>query len=681
MTRSDLPTETESESFAPLAWVLLGALVAVVVAWVLRRSTWYLSIDQFGYLTFAEDLAQGRLAHSWAFFDVLDRYLPAGAAVDVLGQSYVYEEGRAYSRYAPGFPLLLALVRWAFGPEAVHLVNPIFSGALLLTVFALGRQAFRSVWWGLVGALLVTLLPTYVLLWSLSPLRDVPAHTAALAALALLFPAGRAGRRRAAVPLAAGVLLGVATTIRVDALLYAIPAAGLAWLGRPWRRSELLGLGAGLALGLLPLLAFNAIATGNPFWPTQAMELDDVLSLAPPASEMRGGAGLPDGRGAETSGAFAWAGLGVASAHAQSERVLDGSGGRDGGPRLRGVPHRPDGVQGGGLRLSHLAGTLPENLAAYAAGFGVLGMLLALLGAAGALRRNIALFVGTVPYVVTSLLFFSLWTRADPRYLLGAILLTTLLVTNGAAASFRFLTRQAEHRGGGRWAAAAAGVAVAVVAGLTVDVHENSARPWVLAVLGGTLFLSAPATVAWPAARRASWGMVVAVALSLVVGWRTVGGLAVRGSFQAAQVEAAREAFARHVDEPAVIITSAAIGRPAENINYYTSASAVYLEELLRWRLRPRRVLDLNAEAGLSTYLLLPPGDARRWTHSAFLYPWFEPQLVVDIPAEEARGWFVASAGHEGVPLWLVRMQPRPARVPMPRLPTLTRRGGSEGSR
>ena len=43
-----------------------------------RRTTWYLAIDQFGYLTFAEDLAHGaRRRHDWELLPALRPLLPA----------------------------------------------------------------------------------------------------------------------------------------------------------------------------------------------------------------------------------------------------------------------------------------------------------------------------------------------------------------------------------------------------------------------------------------------------------------------------------------------------------------------------------------------------------------------------------------------------------------------------
>lgn len=648
MTPAESPSAPREPARALAVGLLLGLLV-VVVLWVARRTTWYLSIDQFGYLTFAKDLSEGRMAHAWPFLPILEAFLPAGASVDILGQSYVYDEGGAYSRYAPGFPLLLALVQLGFGPGAVHGVNPVAAGLLLAVMFWLARRTLDSSWWALVVSLMVTLFPTYVLLWSLSPLRDVPAHTAAMTSLALLLPV--AGRASGPARAAAGVALGFAISTRVDAVLYGIPVAGLLWLQGPWRARDLVGIFLGVLAGLTPLLAYNSIATGNPLWPTQAMELHEVFSMTGPLQ------GWLDRL-------HEWA---APVAHAAEEALS------------RARP--PEEVQGGGIRLRHLGQTLPANLQTYASVFGSLGLVLAVLGAWEAWRSKRFLFAATVPYVLVATFFFSLWTRPDPRYLLGSILLLAVLIAAGMQSGVALAGRAAREWGTVGLVGVLAVVGAATWGPYGLGFEQPGARPWVVLVLGAGLATSALWSWVRPAVEPRWVGAAVGIALSIVVGVRAADGLSVRSSFQAPEVAEAQESFATSVGDDAVVITSAKIGRPAENINFYTDASAAYLEELLRWRLRPRRFLDLMTEAGLDAYLLLPPEEARRWTHSAFLFPWYEPVLVAEIPADRARAWFVASAGHAGLPLWLVRMEPRGRRVPMPDRPALTRTDASAGSR
>ena len=71
-----------------------------------QQITWYLAVDQFGYLSFAHDLLHGHIFHTWAPLKALEPFFPT--RTDLLAQTYVYDDGRLYCRYAPGFPLLLA---------------------------------------------------------------------------------------------------------------------------------------------------------------------------------------------------------------------------------------------------------------------------------------------------------------------------------------------------------------------------------------------------------------------------------------------------------------------------------------------------------------------------------------------------------------------------------------------
>ena len=112
----------DRRDWAVLIAVLL--LVVGVILWLLPRVSWYLAIDQFGYLTFAQDLARGRVSHPWALLDLLDSFLPIGRQVDVLAQTYFWRDGALYSRYSPGYPLLLALgVQWTGWDLVLSLIH------------------------------------------------------------------------------------------------------------------------------------------------------------------------------------------------------------------------------------------------------------------------------------------------------------------------------------------------------------------------------------------------------------------------------------------------------------------------------------------------------------------------------------------------------------------------------
>lgn len=628
----------------PGCWVARGLVVliaALVTAWVARRTSWYLSIDQFGYLTFARDIAAGRLSHDWAMLPLLQDFLFPGFRADVLSYTYVYDQGALYCRYGPGFPLIVAAVSVVFGPEAAHLVNPVAMGLLLVVLYWISSRAFGSEWLALCVPLLVTLLPTYMLLWSITPLRDVPAHGLALLGLGFLVPVP--GERRSVRRwIAAGLLLGFTVSIRIDAVLYGVPAVALAWFWRPLRRRDWVGAAAAVLIGAMPVLAYNAFATGNPLRPTQAMEVERMLSRSfSPVME-------------EAAEALAgW--VGPREARAQEEQALTW---REQRERLY--------MQGGGLRFSNFARTFPQNLAIYGSVFGALGVALILVGALSALRRP-SFFALTVPYIALSTLCFSLWPRPDPRYLAGAILLCSLLLAEGGRAVV-LLVAHLRARGVGRGAlfavVLAAGGAVVWLVGRP-DLGESSARPYVMLALGFAIAVGMVyATVSrWSPLDPRRAGLVfagtLAFLLSGVVVSRTVENLSRQGSFQREAVDLARETIESAVGDRAVIFTTSDIGRPSENINFYTNASAVYLREVYRWGAQPGFILDQVEKAGLEAFLLLPPDVARTWIESKYVYPWFEPRMVAEIPKEDARKWFVASPVHDGVRLWLVRMRRR----------------------
>lgn len=641
----DRENEQLTEPLRLLSVLLLVAAVGLVGLWTVRRTTWYLAIDQFGYLTFARDLASGRATHDWSLLPALQALLPS-TDVDVYAQTFVRRGADLYCRYAPGFPAILAAVRVVFGPAAEHLVNPVAVGLLLVLIFLIGRRLWGSSWMGLGCALLTALLPNYVLLWSTSPLRDVPAHLIALGGLYLLLPGGRrlgVGTRT----LLAGLLLGYAVTTRVDAALYLLAAGGVGLLDRT-RLARRLVLGAlGFAVGIAPLLAYNSIATGNPFRPTQAMELNSVLSRAPFAPRWLASVlPAPDVAHADDGDAAANRG--------------DGS--------VRRVPApspTPFSVQGGGLRLSNFARTMPENAKTMREAIGDLLLLLAVLGAMTALRRP-ALFLLVVPYVVVAFVFFSMWTLPGPRYLTGVLLLLPLLAVEGASFVPALMALVA-RRWGRLVALLVTTLLVGALAALTFRVFpgQPAALPWIERAFAAAIAAGCVAASLRGERRRREVAFALALggALAVIFGWRSMASIDRRATFQQPQVARARATIESATDYPAVVLTSTVIGRPAENINYYTDVEAVYLEELVRWQAQPRFAVAAMLKAGFSVYLLLPPAQAKQWLANPNIADWYDAEIVRSIAPHDAEEYFVASPYHTGLALDLVRLDlKRPAR-------------------
>src|SRR6185436_12459795 len=97
-----------------VAWAAVTVVLLLLGASAIRnKASWYLAVDQLGYLLSAQDLLHGTLFHSWPPADALATELPT--PTDVLAQSYLWDAGSLYSRYAPGFPILLAGWTGLFG--------------------------------------------------------------------------------------------------------------------------------------------------------------------------------------------------------------------------------------------------------------------------------------------------------------------------------------------------------------------------------------------------------------------------------------------------------------------------------------------------------------------------------------------------------------------------------------
>ena len=618
-------------------WLAATAELLVLTALAVHEhTTWYLAIDQFGYLTFAHDLLHGRVFHHWPPFDALAARLPA--QVDVLVQSYVADHGRLYCRYPPGYPLLLAGWIGLFGDDAAHVLNPTIFLALLTLLLAFGTRLFRSRWWATAGVALIVLFSgrTELFLWALTPVRDPATHLAALLGLFLLLPAGgaRLSTRRVA---AAGLALGYAGSIRPDAVLY-LASAGLVaaarwWEERPGWRPVLRQLAAGaaaLTLGLAPLLAYNTAATGRPWRFTQGMEVQSFLAApSPPTAE-----------------------------RAAQPRV-----GSPSGAPWRGGTVSP--VQGGGLRLANLPHMLPANVALMRATYGDVLLALALWGAVVALVQRQVLFLTTVPYAVLALLLVSCWSNpwAAARYLSGVHFLLPLLIVEGALGTAALVRRRPAEAWGLAAGFALALGAVALLGGKTPGTGMFAH----LILLVPALAAAGALAAAW--SRRDATAVVapvLALALVVLACWRLSPLLETSARFQGEEMARARAIFARKVEPGAVVITTEDVGRPAENIEYYSGvAHALYLTDLQRWRLTVGDAAEILARGGMTPYLLLPKAQPGLDRLLEALGHRFAVELAADIPARRAIDYFVAAASlPDGIHMQLYRLGPLGAGAP-----------------
>jgi hypothetical protein len=181
----------------------------------------------------------------------------------------VMQDGKAFSKYTPGWSLMLALGVLAGAPWIVNAVCAALSVAL---IYRIGEELF-SMHTGLIAAALLTFSPMALLLNA-----TLMSHTAALTfVLAFTYAYWRLGRARRA--LLWGIIAGAALgSLAVSRLLTAVAIAtpfiidSLVQLGLSLRRRDLwptlrprLALGA-VALAVMPVVpAYNYATTGDPF--------------------------------------------------------------------------------------------------------------------------------------------------------------------------------------------------------------------------------------------------------------------------------------------------------------------------------------------------------------------------------------------------------------------------------
>jgi hypothetical protein len=618
-------------------WAAMLVLFVYTWQWLERQVTWYLAVDQFGYLNFAHDLMRGHVFHEWKPLVALTQFLQE--RTDMMAQTYVYDHGRLYCRYSPGFPMLLASWITIFGDEGAHYLNPSVYMTLLALLVAFQWRAFHSPWRAGVGAALITLFPNFMHYWGLTLTRDLSAHLFAFVGLYLLLPNGR--RLLSGRTLAAGLALGFAVTIRPDAVLYLIPGSFMVllrwWSERPDVASIGRAVGAGLLgvlIGTAPFLAFNWAATGNPFLPTQGMELPLLPSTPLEVKQ-------PTAPAADAN---------VPPATETTPKVGYPPGGWRGGTK--------DQVQGGGLRISHLATTLPGNWRLLLNAYSPVLIGLAVWGAIVAAIMRPVLAAGAISYVTVAFLFFSCWPRADHRYLVGVFIFLAVLIVEGAFGTLdlvRLLWRRRQRD----VARAVAVSAALLLAGGTAFAWSGLNKGTVLPVLVPVVALgAAAAALASLTGRRVS--AIAAIAMMLVVVGIKVNRVEAestrRAPFQRPQMLQARANMARYLEPNSVVITSEETGRPAENIEWYSErADALYITDLMRWRLPISRVAGALIVKGMRPYLYIA-ADQRGKQRMLTDLRNFKVEKVADIAPEQAMAHFVAAPFHRGIRMELYRL-------------------------
>lgn len=612
-----------------------------------HRITWYLAVDQFGYLTFATDLMHGRITHEWSVAKALASVLPPHT--DMLAQTYVWDAGKMYCRYAAGFPLLLASWMTFFGDLNVHYLNPTLYLVFVVVYAMVATRLLGDRWRALVALGLLLLLPTFTHLWALTITRDLAAHLFAWIGFWCVLPGANRTLTVRRVGLA-GIAIGFCSSIRPDDIMYALPAFLLAvsW----WRQHHTpaatvrasLAAGAGMiVVGLLPFFIGNWAATGNPFWPTQGMELNMLtqpIGASNSADAPAGPAPVPG-----------------------EQKVGYPSPGWHGGFATQ--------VQGGGLRLANLPKTLPGLFALLNRGYSAAFMGLAVWGLVLATVQRPLLILGAVPYAVTALLLYGCWSRPDTRYVLGVHYLMPLMITEGLFGIFDLRKLFPDAAGSSRtaWAVVAlvAAMILLVLAAVTPTPigFEKTPLPilmrWI--VLPGVA-LGLLCAAMWPAQRFDVWvACVLAVVLAGYVSKQSaeVTGTPRNAGFQRPQMERARATLQSKLPPNSVILTTEDIGRPMENIQYYSGvAQSIYWTDIMRWRLPVQVIAREFAKSGMQLYWMMPSADAQSIQRTlAFMSGYSQIDKVMEIPPDKAMDWFVAAAFHRGLKLDLYKVSPK----------------------
>lgn len=509
-----------------VGWTSVALVVAAVVIatdGLERLNTWYLASDQFAFLTFAGDLREGTVFHedeNWRF--IAPR---SPLTYDALAQTYFWRDGKLFSRYPPGFPAMLAVVGAVAGETGQHWLNPLLFLVVMVLLAAtplalLPGDRRLAAATGAASAWLLLLLPTEIHLWGITVARDLPAHLFGL--LSVL----AASRRRYVL---SGVILGFASVIRPDAVLYGVSIGVVALLRRP-RFGQAVAATLAYVAAASPLFFYNWVTQGSPFSFTQGGEFKNLLGAAP-----------------------------VQAPVAVAQTVAFAS--------------------GGAFRFANLAQSLPGNLEHLAEAYGwLLGP--GLLGILWGLFRRPLLLAGLLPYPLVALVFYSFWSHPDPRYLAGVALCSMPLVGFGLVLAAERATDPSSSAlwriGVLVWAA----VVVASRLGGLPGVPMASAPAWVTAVTIAAAALFA----VMGGVRPRSWIPLAVLVPALALAGVGIRSLAVGGErrdpFQRPQVERARTVLEAAIPPGSLVITDSGLGRTAENISHYTGIRAVYGSEL-----------------------------------------------------------------------------------------------------
>jgi hypothetical protein len=247
-----------------IAWLSWSAeqivKVAPAIAVALSLSIFFLGMkfgahvaggaDSYGYVSEAWLWVNGDLKIEQPFSQEFS-WPNADQSFAPLGYRSTLEGGGIVPTYAPGVPILMALLVFPFGECGPYLLGPLLAAVLIWVTYKIGERVTASRPLGLAAAVLMASSPTFLFMLML-PMSDVP--VAGLLCSALL-TAMTPMRGRAFIT---GLLVGVSVLVRPNmAPLAAVFIAYLAWLDTNWRDRFITVIAFGI--GCLPSVIIVAI--------------------------------------------------------------------------------------------------------------------------------------------------------------------------------------------------------------------------------------------------------------------------------------------------------------------------------------------------------------------------------------------------------------------------------------
>jgi pentatricopeptide repeat protein len=238
-----------------IPWPVLAAAAFVLIfsnvfSWVVFEHTPRIH-DEIDYLFQARLFASGRL------------YAPSPCARDFFAFPHTINNGRWYSMYTPGYPLLLAIGIILGAP---WIVNPLLAALTILLFYALGVELYDR----RTGTLAAVLGAASI--WFLLMSSSFMNHTSSLffASLFLVFFIRSLSKPTLLNGLLAGVGLGFMIMIRpYNALIFGLPfLLSYAWKTLPELKSRagnILAAAGGTAFFITVLGVYNQITNGSPF--------------------------------------------------------------------------------------------------------------------------------------------------------------------------------------------------------------------------------------------------------------------------------------------------------------------------------------------------------------------------------------------------------------------------------